>query len=132
MFLAWAMDDAWFELVADFQQWYGIDIFELDLHTEELTRDVERAAILAAQLPGASRTRRKANPLNSVDVKEQLLRRIDTDLQAIACGLGGGEVQPFEFEGETAQAERIARRNVQLSRRTAERFGLKGLEATIG
>lgn len=126
------MDDAWFELVADFQQWYGLDLLSMDVDTDELTHDVERAAILAAQLPGTSRTRRKANPLNSVDVKEQLLRRIDTDLQAIACGLGGSEVQPFEFEGEVEQAQRVAERNVRLSRKTAEAFGLQGLEATIG
>ena len=126
------MDEAWFELVADFQQWYGLDLLSMDVDTDEPTHDVERAAILAAQLPGISRTRRKANPLNSVDVKEQLLRRIDTDLQAIACGLGGSEVQPFEFEGEVEQAQRVAERNIRLSRKTAEAFGLQGLEATIG
>ena len=118
--------------MADFQEWYGLDLLAIDLGDDANAHNVERASILAAQLPGASRTKRKANPLSSVDVVQQLLRRIDCDLQAIACGLGGGEPEPFLFDGEEEQARREAERNVRLSRGIAARFGLEGLEAQIG
>lgn len=120
--------------MADFQQYYGLDLLAFALDAEECNGDVLRASILAAQLPDRSRTRRKLNPLYAVDTADQLLRRIEYDLQCIAYGLGGGDEkpQPFEFDGEAEQGRRVAEANVRRSRDVAAAFGLDGMEAVIG
>ena len=122
-------------MYADFQQYYGIDMWTLNIWHDNNTRDVERAAILAAQLPSDSRTRVAFDPFSRVSVSDALLRRIEHNQRLWAYShskeakSGANEPKPLLFDGEQERVEREAARAARHSRYVAERFGLHGLEA---
>ena len=65
------------ELLADFQETYRIDLWAMGLDGDELTIEVRRAAVLAAQLPRTSRVVRAMVPTAANGTVEQLLRQIE-------------------------------------------------------
>lgn len=121
-------------MYADFQQWYGIDLWSLDLEREG--RDLTRAAILAGQLPIDSRVNRAATPLASVTITDRLLREIEhhwrmwmwshseDGKKRINCP------EKLPFDGEEEQHKTLVEREVAKSGAVADALGLHGLEAT--
>lgn len=137
MFLARALRDRRCEMVADFQQFYNLNLLAFELDVDEETPDVERASILAAQLPPDSRTMRSMSPLGAVTVTESLLRSLEYDLRLFMYSMAtkesrGEEPEPYWFDGELEAAERRRNAEAQRSVRVADKFGLNGLEAAHG
>ena len=64
------------ELLADFQQYYSLDLWEMRLDTDDCTREVLRASALARQLPPESRLKQSLLP-DSHSLEVQLLREIE-------------------------------------------------------
>lgn len=109
--------------------------FELD--TDEDTPDVERASILAAQLPRESRVIRAVAPLNAVSDADNLLRNLEYDVRMFMYSMAsresrGEEPEPYWFDGELEAAERRREAEAQRSVRVADKFNLIGLEASHG
>ena len=137
MFLARALRDHRCEMVADFQQFYNLNLLAFELDTDEDTPDVERASILAAQLPHDSRTMRAISPLGAVTVSENLLRMLEYNLRVFMYSMAskesrGEEPEPYWFDGELEAAERRREAEAQRSVRVADKFNLIGLEAAHG
>lgn len=122
------------ELYADFQQYYGIDLFELDVDVDEVTRDVRRASILAAQLPRAARVNVAETPLAEVTRTDYLLRRIELNQREWAYAhtkeakTGAGAPEPVLFDGELEERNRVRAVEARHSRHVADALGLQGLE----
>ena len=70
------------ELLADFQQYYHLP---LPLADDEI--DVERASILAAQLPHDSRTRRAIDPAREWSVEAHFLRLVEYEMRMLLWGM---------------------------------------------
>ena len=137
MFLARALRDHRCEMVADFQQYYNLNLLAFELDTDEYTPDVERASILAAQLPPDGRVRRAMSPLGAVTVSENLLRSLEYDVRVFMYSMAtketrGEEPEPWWFDGELEAVERRREAEAQRSVRVADKFDLKGLEAAYG
>ncbi len=62
------------DVVADFRQYYGVDV---PWDTSEEIEDLPRFAILWSELPRESRTARRIEPSNSWDDRTQMLQRIE-------------------------------------------------------
>lgn len=86
MSLAYSYIKHYDELYADFQSYYGLDLydFEEDLSSTETSKNVLRAAILCEQLPRDSRTKRAISPALSWSDESYLLARCDYILRVIA------------------------------------------------
>ena len=137
MFLAQALVEHRCELVADFQQVYGLNLLALALDTDEYTPDVERASILAAQLPPDSRVKRAISPLGAVTPADGILRNLEYDVRMLMWSMAsketrGEEPEPWWFDGELEAAERRRRREAMRSSTIADKFNLTGLEAAYG
>lgn len=74
------------EMLADFQQYYGLDLGELMLHGE-----FSRAVALASQLPARSRLVTSMHPELAWDEQTYILAGVHDTLANIAHGLGGGK-----------------------------------------
>lgn|GEM_PF-797497 len=125
------------ELYADFREYYGIDLWDMDVFGEEHTRDVDRASILAAQLPGSSRLKRAASPLAGVTTTDALLREIEYN-QRIWLYANSEDAkrkvnipEPIRFDGEEELKESIEEREASRSAYVAAALGLEGLEAAV-
>ena len=123
------------ELYADFRECYGIDLWDMDVFGECMTRDVASASILAAQLPGASRTKRAISPLHGVSTTDALLREIEYN-QRIWLYANTEDAknkanipEPIRFDGESELKESIEQREASRSAYVASALGLEGLEA---
>lgn len=122
-------------MYADFQQYYGIDMWKLDIWRDIETIDVKRAAILAAQLPADARVRVAFDPLARLDETHFLLRMIEHNQRLWAYAhskdakSGSGEPKPVMFNGEQERVARETARAARKSRHVADMFGLHGLEA---
>lgn len=124
------------ELYADFQQYYGIDLWTLAIFDERHTTDVDRAAILAAQLPRDARVHVAADPLARVSVTDFMLRKIEHNQRmwhwanTKDAEQGANPPEQVLFAGEQEAHDRAAERAARQSKRVAELLGLHGLEAT--
>lgn len=124
------------ELYADFQEYYGLDLWALDIWGDEYTYDVRRASVLAAQLPRNSRAMCAIDPLNGVSKTDMFLREIEHHWRGwIWAHSEDGknrtnEPEPIRFEGEEDMRQRARERAVQQSRQVARAFGFAELEAT--
>lgn len=118
------------ELYADFWQFYHLDMWSMDLDTDECTTDVLRASVLAMQLPRESRTIVASDARASVTLSDALLRQIEYNQRAIMASFSkdAPEPEPRELPGEEAAHQRAVDRAANQSRYVAERFGLAGLE----
>lgn len=94
-----ALAGAWLrhrdELIADFQQYYGMNLLQRDCYCalcgSKTTHEVARLALLAAQLPQDSRTAVAEHPERAWSTSDYLLRQIDYVLRLFVWGLGGGD-----------------------------------------
>lgn len=111
MTLGWAMEHAPDELLADFQQTYGLNAWALGVLGDETTADVLRAAALAAQLPHNSRTFRVMEPSLQNGTIERLLRQIELNQRSWAWAHSKdaknnvNEPQPMTLPGEQESVE---------------------------
>lgn len=101
------------ELVADFQQYYGLSI---PLDGEP--RDLPRIAALWSQLPAGSRTFRREAPELEWSTTDYLLWRLEYDVRSLMWGLSdpkkrGNEPRPMETPAKRAEA--IRKRDSALS-----------------
>lgn len=132
-FLAYALRNRWCELLADFQQFYHLDL--MALRVDESEYDLRRASALAAQLPPEGRVKRAIDPMCGVTGELAMLRRIEYNQRLYAwaqseSGRNGiDQPEPVYFDGEQAAVERQAVQEVEESKKTAALFGLEGLEA---
>lgn len=113
------------ELVADFQQYYGI---ALPLDGGEV--DARRMALLWSQLPAGSRTFRRAAPELEWSTTDYLLWKLEFELRSLMWGLSdpkkrGSEPRPMETPAKRAEA--IRKRDSALSHRR-EIAGILGIE----
>ena len=121
------------ELYADFQQYYGIDLWQMDTVNDGY--DVRRAAILAAQLPIDARVHVAIDPRASVTLTDVLLRQIELNQRSFAYSFskdaknGSNAPESIELPGESEAREKAAQKAVDTSKSVADAFGLKGLGA---
>lgn len=130
-FLALASERHHDELIADFQQYYGLDISEACLRDGDL--DTWRIAALARQLPNEGRTKRAIAPTAGNSPELLMLRRIEYTLRKIEYSLGGGklengekapEPQPILLDGESEDMERLEKEQKETARDVAAAFNL--------
>lgn len=121
------------ELLADFQQYYHLNLWELglDADTEVTTAEVRRASILAAQLPRDSRVKVAIAPAASHDWKVLLLREIEHN-QRLWQWAHTKEAkhketapQPITLPGEEEAYESAVEQNQRTASDIAQRFGLE-------
>lgn len=116
------------ELLADFQQYYGVDLWALDLDGGYTTREIRRAAILAAQLPEESRIVR-AIAGTTWGTSDYLLRNIEHATRIMLWRDSdpkkrGEFPEPIPAPNETRKAESDAERAKKLARLVAEAFNM--------
>ena len=116
------------ELLADFQQYYGLDLWALGLDGDETTRDVRRAAILAAQLPEDSRIVR-AVAGTTWSTSDYMLRNIEHATRIMLWRDSdpkkrGEFPTPILAPNETRKAETDAERAAKMARLVAEAFDM--------
>ena len=87
MALAAAWADFKDELTADFQQYYGLNLWGFGLDGDQLTERIHYAATLCAQLPETSRLARKQNAGNEWGVEAHFLRLLEYELRLLLWGL---------------------------------------------
>lgn len=112
MMLAYGYTKHFDELYADFQSYYGLDLYDFDedLSGTETTRSVLRAAILCAQLPKDSRTKRATSPALAWSDEAYLLARCEYMLRVIAWmfsedgSKGTNRPEPMKTPAEIAAA----------------------------
>ena len=103
------MEEAPDELLADFQETYGMDVWFVS--QGGIPGDVERIAALAWQLPKTSRTWRTAEPLLENETDAYLLRQIELNQRLWAWAHtkdaenGTNEPAPLTLPGEREWGE---------------------------
>lgn len=111
------------EMLADFQQFYGLDLGELMLHGE-----FSRAVALASQLPARSRLVTSMRPELAWDERTYILAGIHDTLAGIAHGLGGGKgAKPKPIPRPKPKPKKKRRKRLDVSRAnvTALLFGAR-------
>lgn len=73
------------ELLADFQQYYHLPL--PDLSQDATASELERAAILCAQLPEDSRLNKALNPSHEWSIEANLLRLIEYEMHLMLWGM---------------------------------------------
>lgn len=120
-------------IYADFQQYYGVDLWTLDIFRDEYTVDVKRASILAAQLPREARLHVEIDPRARISLEDELLRRIEFNQRLWHYSNTEdakkkiNEPSPLPFPGEEEAREKAAEKAANTSKYVAEQFGLIGL-----
>lgn len=118
------------ELLADFQQYYGMDVWDW---TRGRADDLEapRIAALAYQLPTDSRTRTAADPVGAYGMDVLLLRRIEHNQRLWAWAhskdakTGTNEPEQIGLPGEDEHFERRAERELRQSASVAATLGIE-------
>lgn len=100
------------ELIADFQQYYGLNLTTMGLDGDEVTRDVAYAATLAAQLPAASRLAKAQNASNKWTTGEYFLRLIEYELRVLLWGMSdpkrrGDKPSPIMSPAELVEKQEL-------------------------
>lgn len=96
-------------LLADFAQFYGINLYELGLGTDDETA-ASYAAVLLGQLPPDARCVVEENPDASWSIEAWFLRQIEFDIRALMYGLSGKKgtrPEPIEMPSETLRKQRV-------------------------
>lgn len=100
------------EMLADFQQYYGLDLGELMLHGE-----FSRAVALASQLPARSRLVTSMRPELAWDEQTYILAGVNDTLANIAHGLGGGKgAKPKPIPRPKPKPKQKRRKRLDVSR----------------
>ena len=113
------------ELLADFQQFYNIDLWSIYLGEDAPERQVRRAATLAAQLPRDGRVKRVLDPVGQHSTEAFLLRQIEIDLRSLGGTSDGEAPEPIWLEGEDEEHERAVEREERNAEAMAASFGLR-------
>ena len=116
------------ELVADFQQTYGMDVWATDWGGLD---DGEAAHLgaLAYQLPSDSRVRRAIAPAASHSTETQILRQIELNQRGYMWAQAdkskrGAEPQPILLDGEQEAHERAVAEQERNAVDVADALGL--------
>lgn len=118
------------ELLADFQETYHLNLWELGVLGDETTTDVLRAAALARQLPHDSRTYVAEDPTLANGTVERLLRQMELNQRGYAWAQskdgksGTNEPQPIPLPGEELMTERKAEQAERDMGDVAAAFGM--------
>lgn len=123
------------ELLADFQQTYGLDVWadiaELRRWEGDYTpQRILRLAALARQLPGSSRTVRKATPDAANGIDTLLLREIEYDLRrwhwanTKDAERGENEPEPYRLPGEDERRAHNIERELRNASDVASQLGI--------
>ena len=109
-----------------------MDLWDFELDVDENTRDVKRAAILAAQLPRDARVHVEIDPRAQVTLADYFLRQIDYNQRVWMYAHAkessrGDEPLPAMLPGEEKAREKAADKAALDSKYVAEQFGLSGL-----
>lgn len=130
-FLALALARHHDELLADFQQTYGMDVWD-DLEEMAASDDPPlRLAALAYQLPAASRTRAALNPAASHSTEATLLRQIELNQRYWAWAhtkdaeRQENEPEPMWLAGEEQEHERAVEREESMALMVAGALGIE-------
>ena len=111
----------WGELLADFQQYYGLDLRKcLD------DGDYERAYLLTVNLPGGSRTLRAIDPRTAWGEQAYLLAAVVDNLTFLRYEQAGGKgKKPKPIQRPQAKPQKRRHRHLKISaeRREALLFG---------
>lgn len=97
--------------MADFQEHYGLNLWEMGLDGDEDSPEVHRAAALLSQLPPKARVVIAEDPDASWSADTQFLRLIDYDLRAIIHQLAAGKgskPKPVDLPSVQADLARVA------------------------
>lgn len=100
------------QATADFQQYYGLNLWQMGLDGNEADEFSEayRAAVLLAQLPPQSRLVCEEYPDATWSIEAQLQRLIEFDLRAILYALGDGKCEkprPIELPSEQKATDKM-------------------------
>lgn len=118
------------ELMADFQQTYGLDLWALGVEAEDTCPRVLRAAALAYQLPRTSRTWVAMDPTNGNQTVEYLLRQMEHNQRMWAWAhskdakSGANEPDPLPLPGEEERTRDLEQQEL---RKAADIAALMGL-----
>lgn len=113
------------ELLADFQQYYGLDLWSINLSADAPRRQVRRAAILAAQLPNDGRVMGAISPVGRHSTEAWLLRQIELDIRSLGgSGEDGRGPEPIWLDGEDEAHEAATERAEREAAALAASFGL--------
>ena len=100
------------EMLADFQQFYGLDLGELMLRGE-----FSRAVALASQLPARSRLVTSMRPDLAWDGQTYIRAGVHDTLASIAYGLGGGKgAKPKPIPRPKPKPNKRKRKRLDVSR----------------
>lgn len=130
-FLALAHDRCPDELLADFQQYYALDLWSMGLDGDEATRDVLRCAALAYQLPADGRVWRTLNPAGQHDQKTRLLRQMELNQRSWAWAhtkdaeSKSNQPEPMLLDGEEEAYEEAVARQEASRADVADALGIK-------
>lgn len=114
-------------MVADFRQFYGID---LPIEDDAEFDDLPRAALLWVALPRESRTARRLDPDLAWSDGEYLLRSIEHAAQVLVWqrtkdgSKGRRQPKPLPSPGERERARERADRALANKRAVAEKLGI--------
>lgn len=117
------------EVIADFQQFYGIA-----LPMEGEPPDALRMALLWSQLPEGSRVARLKAPELRWGVTDYLLRRIEHDLSGLIWSMADEKKRspeppkPIQAPGELEEARERARRALDAREEIDRILGLEGTD----
>lgn len=119
--------------MADFQQYYGLNLWHLGLDgdTDMTTAEVRRAAALAYQLPKDSRVKSAIAPVAAYGIDVMLLREIEHNQRlwhwANTKDAKRKETAPerMQLPGEEEAYEKAVEHAEARAARAAERLGIK-------
>lgn len=118
------------ELLADFQQFYHLDVGGMGLGSDETHAQVLRAAALARQLPRECRVRRALAPAASHSPELRMLRQMELNQRLWHWAHAkeserGDEPQPILLDGEAELHEAEVEEQRRTAADVAAAFGLK-------
>lgn len=129
-FLALALIAHHDELLADFQQVYGMDVWDALDEALESDEPPLRLAALAYQLPPDSRVRSALHPAGSNSPELMMLRQMELNQRMWAWGhtkdgeRGENEPEPIWLRGEEQEHERRVEHEENMSLMVADALGI--------
>lgn len=118
------------ELLADFQETYGLNVWNLCQGCEPKQAEAERLGALAWQLPRTSRLWRSIDPSGGYDSATMLLRQLEYDVRSFHWAFTEegkskvNEPEPLMLPGEEEAHKRAAEEADNMALEVARIFGL--------
>lgn len=127
MLLASAWDEHRSELIADFQDTYSLNIFELNLDGNPTEEQLERACALLTGLPENARCIISEYPEAQVTYAEKLLNQIEFDVRSGFCNTKTKREKPmplpYEAKAKVEQDNQAEKDRKELDALLQEAFG---------